>query len=380
MKFATKAIHIGQEPEKSTGSVVVPIYQTSTYAQDGVDKSRGYEYSRTANPTRTALETSMAALEGGKHGLAFASGMSAIDTAVRLLSNGDHVVVSDDVYGGTRRLFTNVMERFGLEFTFVDTSNLKKLDNAMAKNTKMLWIETPTNPLLKITDLAAATKIARRSGVLTVVDNTFMSPYFQQPLQLGANIVVHSTTKYLGGHSDVVGGAVVVNNESIYQKLKFLQNAAGAVPGPFDCWLVLRGIRTLAARMERHEQNAHKIAEFLETHSRVGRVIYPGLASHPQHALARRQMSGFGGIISFEPIGGIKSARKILKSTKLFTLAESLGGVESLISLPSAMTHASVPPEARKKIGIKDELIRLSVGIEDADDLIEDLGKSLVGA
>jgi len=380
MKFATKAIHLGQEPDKSTGAVTVPIFQTSTYVQDDVGKTRGYEYSRTGNPTRAALESVIAGLEGGSHGFAFSSGMSATDSVVRLLSNGDHVVVSDDVYGGTYRLFTKVMERFGLEFSFVDTSDIEVLERALRPSTKMLWIESPSNPLLKLTDIRSASRIARSKGILTVVDNTFMSPYFQRPLELGCDIVVHSTTKYLGGHSDVVGGAVVANDPGISERLKFIQNSAGAIPGPFDCWLVLRGIKTLALRMERHNANAQAVSEFLESHPKVERVIYPGLRSHPQHELARRQMTGFGGMVSFWPKGGIRSSRVILKSTRLFVLAESLGGVESLISSPSAMTHASIPAESRKKTGIRDDLIRLSVGIEDADDLIEDLGKSLVGS
>jgi cystathionine beta-lyase len=379
MRFATKAIHYGQEPEKNTGAVTVPIFQTSTYAQDDIGKTKGYEYSRTGNPTRTALETVIASLEGGSHGFAFSSGMSATDSVVRLLSHGDHVVVSDDVYGGTYRLFTKVMERFGLEFSFVDTSDIKVLERAIRPSTKMLWIESPSNPLLKLTDIRSASKIARSKGILTIVDNTFMSPYFQRPLELGCDIVVHSTTKYLGGHSDVVGGAVVSKDPEISERLKFIQNSAGAIPGPFDCWLVLRGIKTLALRMERHNANAQAVAEFLENHSKVEKVIYPGLRSHPQHALAKRQMTGFGGMVSFWPKGGMASSRVILRSTRLFVLAESLGGVESLISCPSAMTHASVPAEARKKTGIRDDLIRLSVGIEDADDLIEDLDRSFVG-
>jgi cystathionine beta-lyase len=379
MRFATKAIHYGQEPEKTTGAVTVPIFQTSTYAQDDIGKTKGYEYSRTGNPTRTALETVIASLEGGSHGFAFSSGMSATDSVVRLLSHGDHVVVSDDVYGGTYRLFTKVMERFGLEFSFVDTSDIKVLERAIRPSTKMLWIESPSNPLLKLTDIRSASKIARSKGILTIVDNTFMSPYFQRPLELGCDIVVHSTTKYLGGHSDVVGGAVVSKDPEISERLKFIQNSAGAIPGPFDCWLVLRGIKTLALRMERHNANAQAVAEFLENHSKVEKVIYPGLKSHPQHALAKRQMTGFGGMVSFWPKGGMASSRVILRSTRLFVLAESLGGVESLISCPSAMTHASVPAEARKKTGIRDDLIRLSVGIEDADDLIEDLDRSFVG-
>ena len=377
MKFATKAIHLGQEPDKSTGAVTVPIFQTSTYVQDGVGKTRGYEYSRTGNPTRAALESVIAGLEGGSYGFAFSSGMSATDSIVRLLSNGDHVVVSDDVYGGTYRLFTKVMERFGLGFSFVDTSDIGVLERAFRPNTKMLWIESPSNPLLKLTDIRSASRTARSKGVLTVVDNTFMSPYFQRPLEQGCDVVVHSTTKYLSGHSDVVGGAVVANDSGISERLKFIQNSAGAIPGPFDCWLVLRGIKTLALRMERHNSNAQAVAEFLEGHPKVERVIYPGLSSHPQHELAKRQMTGYGGMVTFSPKGGVRSSRGILKTTKLFLLAESLGGVESLVSSPAAMTHASIPAKSRMKTGIRDDLIRLSVGIEDIEDLISDLSQAL---
>lgn len=378
MRFATKAIHLGQEPDKSTGAVTVPIFQTSTYAQDDVGKTRGYDYSRTGNPTRAALETVLAGLENGSHGLAFASGMSAIDSVVRLLSAGDHVVVSDDVYGGTYRLFTKVLGRFGLDFSFVDTSDIDALERALKPNTRLVWIESPSNPLLKVTDIRLASNVARSRGILTAVDNTFASPYFQRPLELGCDIVVHSTTKYLGGHSDVIGGAIVANDPEIGERLKFIQNSVGAVPGPFDCWLVLRGLKTLALRMERHNANAHAVAEFLEDHPGVERVIYPGLRSHPQYELARRQMTGFGGVVSFLPKGGLRSMRAILKATKLFVLAESLGGVESLISNPAAMTHASIPSTSRMRTGIRDDLIRLSVGVEDIDDLIEDLSKSLV--
>lgn len=377
MKFATKAIHLGQEPDKSTGAVTVPIFQTSTYAQDDVGKTKGYEYSRTGNPTRTALETVIAGLENGNHALAFASGMSAEDSVVRLLSKGDHVVVSDDVYGGTYRLFMSVMMRFGLDFSFVDTSDLGVLERAIRPSTRMLWVESPSNPLLKLTDIRSASKIARSKGILAVVDNTFMSPYFQRPLELGCDIVVHSTTKYLGGHSDVVSGAVVVNDSKLSERLKFIQNSVGAIPGPFDCWLVLRGVKTLALRMERHNANAQAVAEFLEGHPGVERVIYPGLKSHPQHELAQRQMTGYGGMVSFSPKGGVRSSRSILTATKLFLLAESLGGVESLISSPAAMTHASIPAKSRTKTGIRNDLIRLSVGIEDIGDLISDLSQAL---
>ncbi len=377
MRFATRAIHAGQEPDKSTGAVTVPIFQTSTYAQDDVGKTKGYEYSRTGNPTRTALETVIASLENGRHGLAFSSGMSAVDGVVRLLGKGNHVVVSEGVYGGVYRLFAKVFEKSGLEFSFVDTSDPDGIERAVKPNTKMLWIESPSNPLLKLTDIRSASKMARSRGILTVVDNTFMSPYFQRPLELGCDIVVHSTTKYLGGHSDVVGGAVVANDDEVSERLKFIQNSVGAIPGPFDCWLVLRGIKTLALRMERHNVNAQAVAQFLENHPKVERVLYPGLRSHPQHDLAQRQMTGFGGMVTFWPKGGVGASRTILKATRLFILAESLGGVESLISSPAAMTHASIPTESRMRTGIRDDLVRLSVGVEDVEDLIEDLSRSL---
>ncbi len=377
MKFATRAIHIGQEPDKSTGSVTVPIYQTSTYAQDEPGKHRGYEYSRTGNPTRSALETAITALEEGRDGTAFASGMSAADAALRLLKKGDHVVVGDDVYGGTYRLFTGVLGKFGLKFSFVDTSDSGVVEAALRTNTKMLWIESPSNPLLKLTDLRAASKIAKQREILTVVDNTFMTPYFQRPLALGADIVVHSTTKYLGGHSDLIGGAVVTNDSALGERLRFIQNSVGAVPGPLDCWLVLRGIKTLALRMERHNANAQAVAEWLESNPRVESVLYPGLKSHPQHGLALRQMTGFGGIVTFWPKGGVRESMRILRSTKLIVLAESLGGVESLISSPASMTHASIPAERRTRSGLRDDLIRLSVGIEDSEDIIEDLRRAL---
>ncbi|GIV97170.1 MAG: cystathionine gamma-synthase [Herpetosiphonaceae bacterium] len=372
--FATRAIHVGQEPEPATGAVVVPIYQTSTFAQEEVGVHKGYEYARTGNPTRTALESCLASLEEGAYGLAFASGLAASTTVMLLLKAGDHVVVGDDVYGGTYRLFERVMRHHGLNFDFVDTSDPQRVAAAIRPETRLIWLETPTNPLLKLADIAAIAQIARERGVWTLVDNTFASPYFQQPLTLGADLVLHSTTKYLGGHSDVVGGAIVTSNAKLYEQLKFLQNAAGAVPGPFDCWLVLRGIKTLAVRMREHERNAMAIARYLEEHVAVEKVIYPGLESHPQHGLARRQMRGFGGMISIVLRGGAEAARRMVSRTRLFTLAESLGGVESLIEVPAAMTHASV---AGSPLEVPPGLVRLSVGIEDTNDLLADLEQAL---
>jgi cystathionine gamma-synthase len=373
--FATRAIHTGQEPDPSTGAVIVPIYQTSTFAQTAVGEHKGYEYARTGNPTRTALEQALAALDGGEYALAFASGLAAETTIMLTLATGDHVICGDDVYGGTFRLFDKIFARFGLKFDYIDTSDPDRVEAAIRPETRMIWLETPTNPLLKLADIAAITTIARPRGILTVVDNTFASPYFQRPLDLGADISLYSTTKYMGGHSDVVGGAVVLSNQELYQQLKFLQNAAGGVPGPFDSWLVLRGLKTLALRMRAHEANAMAIAQFLNEHPAVEQVIYPGLPAHPQHALARRQMCGFGGMISLVLRGGEAAAREMVARTKLFTLAESLGGVESLIELPAAMTHASV---AGSLLEVPAGLVRLSVGIEDQADLIADL-KAAIG-
>lgn len=373
-QFETRAIHAGQAPDPTTGAVVVPIYQTSTYAQTAVGETRGYDYSRTINPTRVALEECLASLEGGTFGLAFSSGMGAITTILLLLKAGDHVVVCDDVYGGTFRLFRRVLEGFGLEFSFVNMTDLTATAAAIGPKTRMLWMETPTNPLMKVIDIAAVSKIARASGVLSIVDNTFASPYLQQPLRLGADLVMHSTTKYLGGHSDVVGGAVVTSNADIHERLRFLQNAAGAVPGAFDCWLVLRGVKTLALRMERHSANANAIAEFLARHPAVEQVMYPGLGTHPQHAVAKRQMRLPGGMMSFIARGGAEKARKTAASTRLFTLGESLGGVESLIEVPAAMTHQSV---TGSPLEVSSALVRLSVGIEHVDDLIADLAQAL---
>ena len=378
--FSTRAVHAGQEPDRSTGAVVVPIYQTSTFAQEAVGKHRGYEYSRTGNPTRAALEQCIASLEGGAHGLAFASGMAAEAAIMQLLKPNDHTVAVDDLYGGTYRLFRRVLEPMGLSFSFVDGSDLQAVERALTDRTRMVWVESPTNPLLKLVDIAAVSKLAHANKALVVVDNTFMSPYFQRPLSLGADIVVHSATKYLGGHSDVIGGTLVVNREDLLEQLAFLQNALGGVPGPLDAWLVLRGLKTLAVRMREHDRNARLVAAFLSEHPKVARVFYPGLPSNPQRELARRQMSGFGGMISFEVKGGLEPARRVVERTQLFTLAESLGGVESLIELPAAMTHSSIPTETRRAHGVADGLVRLSVGIEDVADLISDLDRALAEA
>ncbi len=373
MNFATRAIHVGQEAEPVTGATIVPIFQTSTYTQDGIGNHKGYEYARTGNPTRTALESCLASLENAKHGLCFASGLAATNTVMNLLSAGDHVICADDVYGGTYRLFELVWKRYGLTFSWVDMTNPDNVAKAAKPNTKMIWMETPTNPLLNIVDISAVAKIGKQHKLITVVDNTFASPYLQQPLDMGADVVVHSTTKYLGGHSDVVGGATLTSNDDLYTRLKYHQNAVGAVPGPHDCWLVLRGIKTLAVRMEAHCANAAKVAAWLQSNPAVSRVIYPGLPNHKQHALAKRQMRAFGGMVSFELKGGEAAARAVAGKTKLFSLAESLGGVESLIGHPATMTHASMPVAEREARGLNGGLLRLSVGIEDADDLIADL-------
>jgi len=376
-RFETRAIHAGCEPDSGTGAIMTPIFQTSTYVQESPGKHKGYDYSRTHNPTRTALEKNIASLEEGGYGLAFSSGLSAILAVTQLLNAGDHVICCDDVYGGTFRLFDKVLKRYALESDFIDLTNPQSLERYIKSNTKLVWLESPSNPLLKLIDIEAVAHIAKKKNILIAVDNTFATPFFQKPLKLGADIVMHSTTKYLNGHSDVIGGALVTNNKELYDKLQFLQNAAGAVPGPFDCFLVLRGIKTLAVRMERHAGNAMKIAQFLEGHPKVRRVIYPGLRSHPQHELAKKQMAGFGGIITFFIKGGLAAARRFLERVKIFSLAESLGGVESLIEHPAIMTHASLPKEVREKTGISDELIRVSVGIENVDDLIEDLESAL---
>jgi len=377
--FGTRAVHAGQDPDPSTGAIMTPVYMTSTYVQSSPGVNKGYDYSRTINPTRVALEKNLAALEGGKHGLAFSSGMGAANCVLDLLSAGDHVVAGNDLYGGSYRIMRRVFERFGLTFSFVDTTDATLMGAAFRKNTKLLWIETPSNPLLRVTHVAACADVAKEHHALTLVDNTFATPYLQQPLKLGADIVLHSTTKYLGGHSDVVGGALVVNDDELHSRLRFLQNAVGAVPGPMDCFLVLRGTKTLHLRMERHCANARKIAEFLAEHPAVTKVHFPGLASHPQHALATKQMRAPGGMVSFEVRGGIDASRKVAERVQLFALAESLGGVESLLDHPAIMTHASIPAAERHAAGLADGLLRLSVGVEDVEDLVADLKQALAG-
>jgi len=376
MGFATTAIHTGSEPDEATGAVTVPIYQTSTYAQDALGKNKGYEYARTQNPTRSAVERNIAAIEGGRFGFAFASGMAAIDATLRLVKGGEHVIVSDNTYGGTARLFNRILANYNVTFDYVDTSDPLNVEAAIKPNTKMVFLETPTNPVMILTDLKEVSEIAHRAGARVVCDNTFMSPYLQRPLEFGVDIVVHSTTKYLNGHSDGVGGVVVLNDEEDANWIGFVQNSAGAILSPFDSWLVLRGTKTLALRMEQHDKTGRAVAAFLEEHPKVKKVYYPGSASHPQHALARRQQHGFGGMVSFD-VGSLENARKVLDSVKLCTLAESLGGVETLISHPATMTHASVEETKRQRLGITDGLVRISVGIEDTDDIIADLDQAL---
>ena len=377
MKFSTKAIHAGQQPDPTTGAIMPPIFQTATYAQNGLGDHKGYEYSRSHNPTRTALQECIAALEDGKFGLAFASGMAAETAILSLLSAGDHLVACDDLYGGSYRIFERVMRRYNVETTYVPAGNIAAYEQAIRPNTKLIWLETPTNPLLRLIDIQAVAEIAHRHNILVVVDNTFASPYFQQPLKLGADIVVHSTTKYINGHSDVIGGALVLNNEEAYESMKFYENAAGNVPSPFDAWLVLRGIKTLAVRMRQHDENARVVAKFLAEHPRVEKVYYPGLPSHPDYELAKRQMSGFGGMVSFQFKGVYADVDKLVRRFKVFSLAESLGGVESLVCHPVSMTHGSIPKEIREARGLTDTLLRLSVGIEDAEDLLADLQQAL---
>ena len=374
--FATRAIHAGQEPDPLTGAVTVPIYPTSTYVQQGIGEHKGYEYSRVSNPTRARLEENLASLEGGVAARVFASGMAAINAIVTLLKSGDHVVCGDDLYGGTPRLFNSVMVNFGLEFSYVDTSDAANVERAIRKNTRMVHIETPTNPMMRLSDLAAIAAICHRRKVLLVVDNTFMSPYFQHPLALGADLVVHSTTKFLNGHSDGLGGVVVCARQEHADQLAFLQKAAGAILSPFECFLVLRGVKTLAARMEIHDRSGRIVADFLSKHKKVKGVFYPGLPDHPQHLLAKRQMSGFGSMITFET-GSLKNANKMLKKCRICSLGESLGGVETLISHPATMTHAALGVKGRKAIGITDGLVRISVGIEDVDDILDDLDQAL---
>ena len=376
--FSTRAIHAGQQPDAVTGAVTVPVYQTSTYAQEGLGRNKGYEYARTHNLTRASLEGNLAALEGGTHGLCFASGLAATSVLMQTLSAGDHVVAGNNLYGGTYRLFERVYRRFGFDFTYVAAEDTAQVAAAIRPDTRIVFVETPTNPMMALTDLEAVAALCRPRGIRLVVDNTFMTPYFQRPLSLGADVVLHSVTKYLNGHSDMVGGALVTRDDGLAEKLRFLQNASGAVPGPMDCWLALRGTKTLAVRMARHDENARELAGWLEKHPRITRVFYPGLASHPQHALAKRQATGFGGMISFIPgDGSLEAGRAVFDRFELFTRAESLGGVESLVCHPASMTHASVPRETRLGMGFLDGLLRLSVGIEDVADLRADLEKAL---
>ena len=376
MGFSTTAIHAGNEPDQATGAVSVPIYQTSTYAQEALGKHKGFEYARTQNPTRLALEKNIAAIEGAAFGFAFASGMSATDAVLKLVKAGDHVIVGDNTYGGTFRLFSKILSNYGIEFVYVDTSNATNVERAFKPNTRMVFVETPTNPIMTVTDLQVVSDIAHAHGARVVCDNTFMSPYLQQPMRFGVDIIVHSTTKYLNGHSDSIGGFVALNNEEDAEWIRFVQNGIGAILSPFDSFLVLRGTKTLAVRMEAHDKNGRAVAAFLDEHPKVERVYYPGLQSHAQHALASRQQKGFGGMVAFET-GSLENAKRVLEGVKLCTLAESLGGVESLISHPATMTHASVPTEKRQQLGITDGLVRISVGIEDIEDIIEDLDQAL---
>ncbi len=377
-RFATRAVHAGTIRDPLAGAVMTPIYQTSTYVQEGLGRHKGYEYARTRNPTREALERNVAALEGARHGFAFGSGLAALDACLKLLSAGDHVVCGENVYGGTHRQMTHIWARLGLEFTFVDAADPQRIADAITPRTRMIYVETPTNPLMRLCDLAAAGEIARRAGggLAFVVDNTFATPCFQRPVEFGADVVLHSTTKYLNGHSDMVGGLLAVQRPDLAERIGFLQNASGAVPGPFDCWLALRGTKTLALRMRQHDASGRRIAQWLEGHAGVERVYYPGLPSHPQHTLACRQMSGFGGMVSLE-LGTAERARRFVERTRIFALAESLGGVESLVGHPASMTHASVPREMREAMGLTDSLVRLSIGVEDVEDLIADLEQAL---
>jgi len=378
MKFGTKAIHAGVKPDESTGAIMTPIYQTSTYVQDGVGNHKGYQYSRTQNPTRHALEKNLAALENGKHGACFGSGLAAIDCVIKMLNPGDEVVSTNDLYGGTFRLFKTIFEKYGIKFHFVGMSDPSEVEAAVNKNTKLIWVETPTNPMINIIDIEAMAKISKSAGAMLCVDNTFATPYLQNPLDLGADIVMHSVTKYIGGHSDVVMGALICKDDAIADEMYRIQNSSGAVTAPMDSFLVLRGIKTLHLRVQRHCENAEKVARFLVSHPKVDKVYWPGLESHPNHAIAKRQMRGFGGMISFDLEGNsIEDAHTIVKNVKVFALAESLGGVESLIGHPATMTHAPIPKEEREKIGISDSLIRLSVGVEDVEDIIEDLSQAL---
>lgn len=375
--FSTRAIHAGQGPDPTTGAIMTPLYLSSTFVQASPGEHKGYEYARTSNPTRTAYEACLASLESGKFGFGFASGCAAMTTVMHLLKAGDHVIASDDMYGGTFRLFEQVIRNNGVDFTYVDMSNVENIAGAIKDNTKLMWIETPSNPMLKLVDINSVTNIAKSKNILTAVDNTFMSPYFQRPLEIGADIVVHSTTKFINGHSDIVGGAVVVNDDGIAERLAFLSKSMGGICSPFDAFMCMRSLKTLSIRMKTHQENAMEVVKFLEKHPSIEKIIYPGLESHPQHELAKSQMFGFGGMATFYLNGGLAAARKMLERVKVFSLAESLGGVESLIEHPAIMTHASVPAETRKELGIEDGLVRLSVGIEDLDDLLRDLEQAL---
>jgi cystathionine gamma-lyase/cystathionine beta-lyase len=377
MRFETNAIHAGDRPDKAYGAISTPIYQTSNFAFEDIGKTRGYDYSRSGNPTRKVLEDTIARLEGGVAGFACASGMAAESTVIHLLKAGDHVVVAEDIYGGTFRLFQDIMPNFGLEFTFIKADSQQAIEKALRPNTRMLWIETPSNPLLHIIDIEMAAGVSKKYGLISVMDNTFATPYFQRPLEMGMDIVVHSTTKYLNGHSDVVGGIIVTSTEELTQRIAFMHNALGSIAAPFDSWLVLRGIETLSVRMKQHEANAIAVAYFLDGHEAVSHVYYPGLPDHPGHEIAQKQMSGFGGMVAFEMKGGIEAVNRFLRSIKVFTLAESLGGITSLAGHPATQSHASMSREQREKVGIKDELVRLSVGLENIDDLLEDLAQAL---
>lgn len=377
MEFETKAIHISQEPDPTTGSIIPPIYQTTTYVLKEIGKDKGFDYTRSSNPTRLALEKNLAALENGKYTVSFSSGMAAISALMNLINPNEHVIVSDDVYGGTYRLFEQVLRKYELDFTYVDSTNENNVKEAIKDNTKMVWIESPTNPLLKISDIKKIAKITKKHNILLVVDSTFMTPYFFRPLELGADIVIQSTTKYISGHNNIIGGAIITSIKEIYEKMKFIQKAVGAVSSPFDCWLTLLGIKTLAIRMERHNSNGIRVAEFLSSNKKIRRVIYPGLKSHPGHKIAKDQMTGFGGMISFELNGGIETGIKLMNNVRLCSLAESLGATETMITHPASMTHSDIPRDVRLKIGITDSLVRLSVGLEHVNDIIDDLKQAL---
>lgn len=377
MEFETKAIHISQEPDPTTGSIIPPIYQTTTYVLEEIGKDKGFDYTRSSNPTRLALEKNLAALENGKYTVSFSSGMSAISALMNFINPNEHVIASDDVYGGTYRLFEQVLRKYKLDFTYVDSTNENNVKEAIKDNTKMVWIESPTNPLLKISDIKKIAKITKKHNILLVVDSTFMTPYFFRPLELGADIVIQSTTKYISGHNNIIGGAIITSIKEVYEKMKFIQKAVGAVSSPFDCWLTLLGIKTLAIRMERHNSNGIKVAEFLSSNKKIRRVIYPGLKSHPGHKIAKDQMTGFGGMISFELNGGIETGIKLMNNLRLCSLAESLGATETMITHPTSMTHSDIPRDVRLKIGITDSLVRLSVGLEHVNDIIDDLKQAL---